>query len=346
MNHFTRIAQAVVLSALLVNGSHVEAGNCSAACDGIGCGHCDIPNTCTGCQSDCGNTCGCNPCAEPLWTASANVLFLHRSTPSSRILAFNTVRPEENLNANAFDYGTQAGLELSITRRIGWNNAVELRYFGDDGWDAAFAGATTPNELWQLNSDPPVFVTSGDGIAAILDSKLHNAEINLTHEYSDWLDLLVGFRYVELDQRGIASLVNAAVPFTYALATHNRLYGAQFGARSWLWSNDFVTVDATGKAGIYGSHSNHGALATTNAATVVAAGTNDDTAFLGELRINGKACLTECLSIRGGYQLMWIDGVALATDQLANTDFDAGTGINTSGDVFYHGAFVGIELAH
>ena len=35
-----------------------------------------------------------------------------------------------------------------------------------------------------------------------------------------------------------------------------------------------------------------------------------------------------------------------ATDQLAATDFNNGIGIDASGDVFYHGALVGLELTH
>ena len=56
--------------------------------------------------------------------------------------------------------------------------------------------------------------------------------------------------------------------------------------------------------------------------------------------------LTDHLALRGGYRLLWLDGVALASDQLAVSDFANGSGFNDSGNVFYHGAFAGFELAY
>ena len=45
----------------------------------------------------------------------------------------------------------------------------------------------------------------------------------------------------------------------------------------------------------------------------------------------------------GLYRLLWVDGVALATDQMAASDFLFASGINATGDAFYHGAFVGLQ---
>jgi hypothetical protein len=175
---------------------------------------------------------------------------------------------------------------------------------------------------------------------------LHNAEINVSHEYCDWLKLMAGFRAVELDERGNADLVNPAVPFGYDVTTRNRLYGGQVGARVQLWCRDAFSLTTTGKAGVYGNVSNHIASSSTGVATVTAAGADDRTAFVGELGFQGAARLTDHLSLRGGYRLLWIDGVALASEQLAVTDFNQGTGFDGSGDVFYHGAFVGLEFQH
>jgi hypothetical protein len=45
-----------------------------------------------------------------------------------------------------------------------------------------------------------------------------------------------------------------------------------------------------------------------------------------------------------GYQLLWINQVALVgTEQLASTDFVFSSGIDASGDSFYHGAAVGLQ---
>ena len=43
--------------------------------------------------------------------------------------------------------------------------------------------------------------------------------------------------------------------------------------------------------------------------------------------------------MQAGYQLLWIDGIAIATDQAVNATANAsGAGIDTNGSLFYHGA--------
>jgi len=65
-------------------------------------------------------------------------------------------------------------------------------------------------------------------------------------------------------------------------------------------------------------------------------------AFVGEIDVNFALHVTQHFALTGGYQLMWISGTALASDQAAVTldqlDTDV---ITTSGDLFYHGALAG-----
>jgi hypothetical protein len=67
------------------------------------------------------------------------------------------------------------------------------------------------------------------------------------------------------------------------------------------------------------------------------------TAFLGEIGLTGDCRLTSGWSLRGGYRLLWIDGVALATDQVAASDFVFHRGMAPHGGAFYHGAFAGLQ---
>ncbi len=75
----------------------------------------------------------------------------------------------------------------------------------------------------------------------------------------------------------------------------------------------------------------------------------DHAAFVGSLALTGKYAITANLSARAGYQLLWIDGVALAPDQIAVSNPDivpahSYATVSTSGSPFYHGAFVGLEF--
>lgn len=288
---------------------------------------------------------GC-ACGDSQWSAAANALFLFRNDPASSVLAFNTNNPNERLDASDFNFGMHTGYELALQRRVGSNGSVELSYFGLDHWRSTFDGQTTPNELLQFNAAVPVYAASGTGVTADYGSKLHSAEFNVGRYYGEFIRLLTGFRYLELDERGSASLLNAQVPFSYVDTTRNRLYGGQLGAQGWLICRDRFSLDVVGKAGIYSNAAAQDSSVTTGVATLNANGRGNRTAFVGEIGTNGAWCLTDHLSLRGGYRLLWIDGVALASDQLASTDFFTGTGFNGSGNAFYHGATAGFEFAY
>ncbi len=231
-----------------------------------------------------------------------------------------------------------------MARRIGCNNAIEFRYFGIDDWNATSVTTTTPGDLLRVNAAVPIFTLSGDAIDAAYASKLHNAEINGLHQLNERWSLLAGFRYLELDEHSTLSLVNPAVPFDYECATQSRLLGFQLGGQAALWDHGGpFTLDAVGKAGLFNNSAAQSGSFSTGVVTLPASGREDHTAFIGEIGISGVCQLTDHLAVRGGYRLLWIDGVALASDQLAVSDFANNTGLNSSGDAFYHGAFAGLE---
>ncbi len=60
-------------------------------------------------------------------------------------------------------------------------------------------------------------------------------------------------------------------------------------------------------------------------------------AFLGDIYINALYQVSEHVAVRGGWEAIFIQGTAAATDQPASTNFLTGSGINTAGFTFYQG---------
>jgi hypothetical protein len=288
----------------------------------------------------------CDGAYPPLWTVTADALILQRCDSSGAVLMFNTAEPTQNLNADDLQFPFQGGVDLTLGRQFAGDNALQVRYFGIDGWNAATTAATTAGDLLQVNAALPVLTFAGSAIHASKSSELQNVEINGVRWLSDRLTLLGGFRYAELDEHFAIGLADAPIPFRYHTRTRNRLWGGQLGADLVLWDRGgSLTVAAAGKAGIYGNAAAHDSRYSTGVFAPEARGHTASTAFIGELGVTGRCHLTEHLSVHGGYRLLWIDGVALAADQLAVSNFLAGTGIDASGDAFYHGALVGLEYA-
>jgi hypothetical protein len=100
------------------------------------------------------------------------------------------------------------------------------------------------------------------------------------------------------------------------------------------------------KAGIYHDSSRQQSYLNTGVVTAPAAGNKDRTAFLGEIGVAGQYALGESLLLRCGYNLIWLETVTLASDQIPATNLLTAEGIAADGGVFYHGVNVGLELRH
>jgi hypothetical protein len=289
--------------------------------------------------------CGCNADSSATWRLTTSALFLHRSRPAAADLVRDAFDNTSILQAQDFDLGFHTGLDVSASRRIGERFGIEARYFGIDHWSAATESATTPGSLLLWTTSPGVAVWAGTGIEAAHASELHNVEVNGQYRWCEGWTLLAGFRYVELDERFTANLIDPPVPFTYQAATRNRLYGAQLGTTAVLWDRGGpFTVHGAAKVGIFGNAAAQDSVYRTDFPSLTASGDRSPVAFLGELGVAADYRLSERWSLQLGYQLLWIDQVALATEQIAASNFVTGQGIDATGDTFYHGANVGLQF--
>lgn len=283
-----------------------------------------------GCAESCGDLSDC--CYCPRWTFTAGALFMDRSSPDDAVLVPDPQDPAGPglMNASESDFDWRGGWEIGVIRHnvrcSCWD--LEARYFRIDGWRA----------VWDM-VDTPVGLISG-----IYDSHLDGFELNLRRPVCGcWLTVLGGVRFVELDES--ASLFaesRVAAGTTLRAGAINDLYGFQLGADGRLWDGCWLTVDAKLRAGVYGNEVATTVLSIQPGAPILAAyGEDNHTAFLGELGLTGTVQLVDCLALRAGYQLMWLEGVALAPDQFAVADGLAT--VDTSGSPFYHGVVIALE---
>ena len=132
----------------------------------------------------------------------------------------------------------------------------------------------------------------------------------------------------------------------YAWSDDNHLYGGQIGTDLALWNSGPLRFNSIFKGGLYGvetenAFTNHTILGT----TVRNGATDSDVAFVGEIDLLGTYSICRNVALRGGYQLLWIDGVALASDSAAQTNpSNGGAVIDTNGQLFYHGATVALQF--
>jgi hypothetical protein len=297
----------------------------------------------------CGSQSACS-CYGPKWGVRAGALALFREKPDSAVLFANPLNAAEQLDASEFDFDFQAGFEVSIMRRFDRWPDIEFRYMGVDGWTGRAGAVTTTSDPLAINTAIPVFLPTGRTIDAEYGSELESYELNLRSDPScGRITWLAGFRYLELDESLHADLVDAVTPaptVRLAAGTRNRLYGGQVGAEVKLLEFQRLRLDVTGKAGIYGNDNSQNALLDTGVVTVAAAQDSSSVSFVGEAHVVLLYCLAKNVSLRASYGVLGITDAALASDQIAALDFFTGSGINDSGNAFYHGGFLGLDFGY
>ena len=296
-----------------------------------------------------------NLCCGPVWTVTAGTLIMDRSTPDDTVLMTDSFQPGGNvlLDAGEFDFDFRGGWELGAIRHnvrcTCWD--MEARYARIDGWRAVRDFVFSPYGSVVHYRDPVGNTDYPTLVGAVYESHFDGLELNLRRPIGcGALTLLGGFRFAELDERGVTILQDIGPGLN--LATHrvgaiNDLYGFQLGADGCLWQWCCLSLDGKLRAGIYSNRAVNSVLITQEVAEDLASrATDTNTAFLGELGLTGTCQLREGVALRAGYQLMWLEGVAVAADQVAVSDPGTGTAtVDADGGVLYHGAVISLEFS-
>ncbi len=292
-----------------------------------------------GCDVDLNDA--CNQCCQPCWIVSVGAVALQHGTPRSTPLV-TTLGGATILDANQFKFNYAVGPDIYAVRQVSRFerfDAVDFRFF-DVQSSSAFTLPTTGGVAFAVPTSPiPMVGLNSSTVSATYGSRLYSTEFNLRRNtMGGRVTLLAGFRWVQLnEQLNIAGNYVVTGQSNLLFGTQNNLYGAQVGADVKLWSRGGpLSVVATGKAGLYGNASR---AQSTLVGFPVASTSEQVTrlAFLGDIYINALYQVSEHVAVRGGWEAIFIQGTAAATDQPASTNFLTGSGINTAGFTFYQG---------
>jgi hypothetical protein len=261
------------------------------------------------------------------------------------------------------------GLRVLFGVRLFGGRALEFEYF------TLFSGTTT---AVATNSDPAVFLIFPGNLAgnvfldmsslqATYTSALQSFAVNLPcccgccDECCDECGCSVtrcqsfswfgGFRYINLAERlnltAQRTVSGAVEQGTYNIRTANNLFGAQLGARVRRTQGRFGW-EATGFSGIFLNNAQQSQTVTdfpNFPLRPTVSSSRDGAAFVGGANLTGLYLLNNVWNIRAGYSVLWIEGLALAPDQL---DFNfamspSGNQLHNGGGLLLHGINVGLE---
>jgi hypothetical protein len=323
-------------------------------------------NSCPDC---CPNSC----CQDPIWEGRAGFVLLQRNKLPNRTLVRDFTRDGNDAaadgkatilqDANSFAFDFEGGPDVTLIRH-GESLDLEFRWFQVHDYldDRSFR---TTNGIQYMYMYPVGGMGTYDVSSRYL-SQLSSFEWNLKMPCllgSDRLTGLVGFRYMNLNESLQFDDLSVYRPVAGAFMAHNHdiqayndLYGVQAGLEAVLYGDcdKPLRIEGSTKLGIYGNRAwNRATIATYGAmlpeqfdgADFGSAATNH-TAFVGELRCDAVYQITCRLAARIGYQLTWVDGVALASNQMSRLypyyENDAAairheSSVDPRGMAFYHG---------
>jgi hypothetical protein len=285
---------------------------------------------------------------------------LRRERPDS-VNVLSIVGGPEIFNMSDFRFNFEPGIDLGVLYHNGCGTAIEGRYLGVwDTDDSRDRGALPGGTVIAFGTMPPpslVTLPSTTVFRFDYESELNSGELNLRRGQCDNFTLLAGVRYLNLNESFIAQLDFIGVPVGVATATtevDNQLYGLQVGAEGVFWSDSCgrFSLGGFGKGGIYHNSVEHeGTFQYFGAAPpnfdTRGRRSESEVTFVAETGVNFTYCITCNCSLVVGYQALWLDGVALASDQITSTGnlFLSEVGIDVDGDVFYHGALAGAVVS-
>jgi hypothetical protein len=310
-------------------------------------------------------------CAPRWYDIAVDLMYLNREEVGSNVGFTANARfagppntPSIVLSTDNLEYEEEVGFRFNAAVISGPGSNVEFTYFGLFNWASTASVSSATNSLFSIytNYGFPVVRDEVDNTffqSVGVSSTLDNFEVNFRRRWvgpncfmqGSWL---AGARYIylldDLDYRTFGTLGRSETQ----VRALNSLTGFQVGGDLWFTLVPGISVGGDVKAGVYGNYGKQNtrifASLTPPAVSppaVFEESSNNDVAMVGEANVSFIWRLNPNWTLRAGYTFLYLEGVALATD-----NFNPANPFNTNravrelddnSDLNFHGGFVGVE---
>ncbi len=298
-----------------------------------------------GCCSTLDRSCG--SCRSHTWEVKAGAVYLKRDRLPSRDLA-QGLSTETSLNARDFRFDYEVGPDLTVIWH-GSAGSLEFRWFQVHDW-ISHGPTLVDGAAIGMEFREPLLTPEGAELDSRYLSQLRSFELNAKRDFTSRLTGLAGFRFAQLDEWLDLTGETGSETFGVHVKGFNNLYGFQLGGEFGVWDTGGpFRIVAVGKAGIYVNEArNQGVLIVDQEELGVDSASNSRVAFLGELGLIANYRITDFCAVNAGYQVMWLDGVAMASQQASRLnafpEAEPGASIDMGGTAFYHGVTANVEF--
>jgi hypothetical protein len=270
----------------------------------------------------------------PTASIATDLVVLGRSAPSSNPILWDAL---DNPILDASDLGSAsaAGARLNLTFFDHWQ--------WDFMFDLLFMGEMVSRQTVDTSGGVNLYFYQGVALdpvdTAIFRSDLDTGEFNVRRRFSPNFALLGGVRYLELSEQ--LNFNEGGGLGGYTSQSDNRLFGGQIGAEGVVPMGNLGRLFAVGKYGIYNNRYEVAAQALSNGQPIKIRVHDDMSSNVGEFNAGWEVSTVPCMTLRFGYQALWLTDMALTTDQLNQFSIFDASGNIRRGHPVYHGGFGG-----
>ncbi len=292
----------------------------------------------------------------------------------------------EAFNSSQFQQGFSAGPKIDLIYRADTGYGLELSYFNIFNQSATHAtGPDTPAD-WLVMRAPGSFSQTQDFPYQAMvwsdTTNLYSAEANGRLALSSRVTVLAGFRWLQLNDtlQGTLSpadrfaptwknscgpnnctLIDVAQAPPGGLAgtyppfwntnTANNLYGLQVGVDGKILELGRFSIDGQVKIGLFDNNAEQSTGVSLKKVVCPVSATANHAAFVSEAGLQLKYRVMDGLALKAGYEVLWLDGVALAPGQIRETLTTQSSapvhalGVNSGSSVLFQGVTAGLEYS-
>lgn len=304
------------------------------------------------------------------------VMLQHNSHNKINLASDATTGSNRQLDVERGALGLSANMRINVGQNLfrdGMNrdHAVEFMFYGLGDWSAE--GSLTPATPNFIRSDIDPFIGGFNGAneqtfryVSDLDSYELNYRLSwrlgrdqmVLQPGGDWVrqaspgtlfSMLAGVRVVQIDERFNYTSVSTQPDLRrgqITVLTNNDLVGGQVGG---LWMQQYANWNwgVSGKGGAYVNFTSMNADLLTVDPVLLELDREvrveeDVLAFIGELSVFCRYHLQPNISLRAGYEALWTNQIAQATEQLFVTPGPV-LEVETGGSPFFMGMSFGFE---
>jgi hypothetical protein len=300
----------------------------------------------------------------------------------------------EAFNSDQFDHGHAVSPRFTLTYHADAGHRLELSYLAVLNLDATRTVGPDNPVNWYVMRAPGFWQTQDfyyQGMSWAATTDLYGLEANARFAFPRNLELLVGFRWLRLNDSLTGSLTPAdrndpawktgacasgtsadeilasiggmtlpgtaqacaageavdGYPPFWTTTTTNDLFGLQAGAAGTFLTIGRLALGGVVKAGVYDNRARQSAAVSMEKQVYHASARGDRLAFVGQGGVQATYTVTRTLSVKVGYELLWLDRVALAPGQISETfsgtnpTSETATGVDTGSSVLLQGFTAG-----